>query len=146
MQLDIQFVAPISIWHITKCRVPELFLPLMFDFWMRVDFRSMLLMYACSLSHTPRLKRMERVIYIHASTVYILKHVKLIYQFKAGNVYRSQPDHRIPGGTMSPSSPSVASWGVGVDDTVLHSLATTGNGRDCTTVLGGFSRGNCIPG
>lgn len=55
-------------------------------------------------------------------------------------------DHRIPGGTMSPSSPSVASWGVGVDDTVLHSLATTGNGRDCTTVLGGFSRGNCIPG
>jgi hypothetical protein len=76
----------------------------------------------------------------------ILKHVKLIYQFKAGNVYRSQPDHRIPGGTMSPSSPSVASWGVGVDDTVLHSLASTGNGRDCTTVLGGFSRGNCIPG
>ncbi|KAL3578790.1 hypothetical protein D5086_020294 [Populus alba] len=74
------------------------------------------------------------------------KNTSLNHPRLSSNVYRSQPDHRIPGGTMSPSSPSVASWGVGVDDTVLHSLATTGNGRDCTTVLGGFSRGNCIPG
>ena len=69
-----------------------------------------------------------------------------IYQFKASNEYLSQFDQRIPGGTMSPSSPSsVGSWGVRVG-TVLHSLAPTGNGCDCTTVLGGFSRGNCIPG